>query len=162
MLIGLHDEPRVTKRACNLYFTAGLILPVVSGEITRPVGARAVGTGGDLTSTATCKDRCGLYPFRYGCCPGGVICNPLGKLVRVAWALAFADGHGNYCLTIRSTAWFTSSRAFFLADSRRVSSSLFSNRLDWRCDLSSLVRFFAMLIVSHSQRKLAIRSVGPD
>ena len=33
----------------------------------------------------------------------------------IAIHLWFDDGHGNYCLTIRSTAWFTSSRAFFLA-----------------------------------------------
>jgi hypothetical protein len=29
--------------------------------------------------------------------------------------------------------------------------SFFSDRSDWRCDLSSLVRFLAMLTVSHNQ-----------
>ena len=63
--------------------------------------------------------------------------------------------HGDYFLTIRSTAWFTSSRAFLLAASRRVSFSLFSDRSDWRCDLSSLVRFFAILTVSHRPAPIA-------
>jgi len=33
--------------------------------------------------------------------------------------------------------------------------SFFSDRSDWRCDLSSLVRFFAMLTVSHSLAPIA-------
>src|SRR5579864_4783263 len=86
----------------------------------------------------------------------------LASWLGVAWPLSLADAHGNYFLTIRSTAWFTSSRAFFLAASRRVPFSLFSDRSDWRCDLSSLVRFFAMLTVSHSPAPIANipRSLG--
>lgn len=57
------------------------------------------------------------------------------KLDGITRTFALADGHGNYSLTIRSTAWFTSSRACFLAASRRLPVSFFSDRSDWRCDL---------------------------
>jgi hypothetical protein len=57
----------------------------------------------------------------------------------------------HYSLTVRSTAWFTSARALFFAASQRLPVNFFSNRSDWRCDLSSLVRFFAMLTVSHKE-----------
>src|ERR1039458_7064269 len=79
----------------------------------------------------------------------------LGELDGIARTFALADGHSDYFLTIRSTAWFTSSRAFLLADSRRVPFSLFADRSDWCCDFSSLVRFFAMFTVSHSPAPIA-------
>src|SRR5271157_6619521 len=81
----------------------------------------------------------GILSFAYG-----NINDEFGELVRIARSLCLEDCHGSYSLTIRSTLWFTPSRAFLLAASRRVSFSLFSNRSDWCCDLSSLVLFFAM------------------